>query len=225
MEQASEAIARTLGAVRCGATAASVALPGTGGPALALPGRRPRIHGDCPARLPLDREQEIHIRSALTLKCPIDLAVVGSDLRGEVARRLLASSEVGGEGVRSGHKSTYTSPHDDVSSDDGGPMTTKARLASSGVAAKETVDLKTRLRVAANLRYLKHRHEFTSDAAMGKRLGVSRGAVNRYLKGERTAGLDFLLLVHRRLHVSLDWLVDTDPAPEWFDPEYEGPSR
>jgi transcriptional regulator with XRE-family HTH domain len=87
------------------------------------------------------------------------------------------------------------------------------------------IDRETRLRIAANLRLLKWKLQFETDAAMAERLRVSRGVVNRALKGERTVGLDFLLKVHRNLNVSIDWLVGESPAEEWFDPEYEGPAR
>jgi transcriptional regulator with XRE-family HTH domain len=71
---------------------------------------------------------------------------------------------------------------------------------------------------------LMHMHSFATAAEMGRELGgISRSAMNRYLKGERTVGLDFVLRVHRELHVSLDWLVDRDPPQEWFDPDYSGP--
>jgi transcriptional regulator with XRE-family HTH domain len=89
------------------------------------------------------------------------------------------------------------------------------------VTTRPTIDLKTRERIAANLRKLKHEHRFRSDAAMAAELGMSRGALNRYLKGEQPVGLDVLLLVHRKLHVPLDWLCDRDPEPQWFDPEYD----
>jgi transcriptional regulator with XRE-family HTH domain len=92
------------------------------------------------------------------------------------------------------------------------------------VSPRPTIDLKTRERIAANLRLLKHQHRFDTDAAMAAELGMSRSALGRYLKGERTPGLDLCLLVHRRLGVSLDWLVDRDPPREWFDPDYEGPT-
>jgi transcriptional regulator with XRE-family HTH domain len=82
------------------------------------------------------------------------------------------------------------------------------------------IDRKTRLRIAANLRMLKHRFEFATDAAMAEKLDVSRGVVNRALKGERTVGLDFLLKVHRNLHASIDWLVDNEPAQDWYDPGF-----
>jgi transcriptional regulator with XRE-family HTH domain len=98
-------------------------------------------------------------------------------------------------------------------------MTTDTALASASMPPHE-IDIKTRQRIAANLRETKHRFRFDSDAAMGKALGLSRDVVNRALKGERTVGLDFLLRVHRRLHVSLDWLVGHEPAPEWYDPDH-----
>jgi transcriptional regulator with XRE-family HTH domain len=90
---------------------------------------------------------------------------------------------------------------------------------------KDTIDLETRQRIAANLRLLKHEQRFPSVSAMAAELGMSRSALNRYVKGERTAGLDVLLLVHRKLNVSLDWLVDRAPPKEWFDPAYEPPKR
>jgi transcriptional regulator with XRE-family HTH domain len=98
-------------------------------------------------------------------------------------------------------------------------MTTNVPLPFASVGTHE-IDLKTRQRVAAHLRMLRYRFRFESDAAMAERLDMSRGALNRYLKGERTAGLDVLLKVHRRLHVSLDYIVDEDPPSEWFDPGY-----
>lgn len=93
---------------------------------------------------------------------------------------------------------------------------------SRHVSPRETIDVKTRERIAANLRQLKHQHRFASVASMAGVLGMSRSALNRYLKGERNIGLDVLLLVHRELHASIDWMVDRDPEDErWFDPEYD----
>jgi transcriptional regulator with XRE-family HTH domain len=92
------------------------------------------------------------------------------------------------------------------------------------VTTRPSIDLKTRERIAANLRKLRWEHRYPSDAAMAADLGMSRQALNRYLKGEQVVGLDVLLLVHRKLHVPLDWLCDRDPEQEWFDPDYEGPA-
>ncbi len=72
------------------------------------------------------------------------------------------------------------------------------------------------------MRLLKWENRFESDAAMAAVLGMSRSALGRYLKGERTPGLDVLLLVHRKLNVSLDWLSDRDPPREWFSVDYAG---
>lgn len=101
-------------------------------------------------------------------------------------------------------------------------MTTDPALPSAPMPPHE-IDVKTRHRIAANLRATKWKFQFESDAAMGKALGLSRDVVNRALKGERTVGLDFLLRVHRRLHVSIDWLVSHEPGADWYDPEYQPP--
>lgn len=101
-------------------------------------------------------------------------------------------------------------------------MTTVAQVGSDPVPAYE-IDIKTRQRIAANLRLLRHQFRFQSDAAMAEALGLSRGVMNRALKGERTVGLEVVLKVHRGLHVSLDWLVDKDPPQQWFDPDYDPP--
>lgn len=101
-------------------------------------------------------------------------------------------------------------------------MTTAVDLASASMPPHD-IDQKTRQRIAANLRITKWKLQFESDAAMGAAMQLSRGAVNRALKGERTVGLDFLLRVHRKLHVSIDWLVDNEPDQRWYDPDYKPP--
>lgn len=89
------------------------------------------------------------------------------------------------------------------------------------MGTKATLDAKTRQRIAAHLRRLRHEREYDSDAAMARDAGVSRAAMSRALRGDRTVGLDFLLLVRSNLKVSIDMLVGTDPAPEWFNPDRE----
>jgi transcriptional regulator with XRE-family HTH domain len=76
------------------------------------------------------------------------------------------------------------------------------------LAPRETLDIPTRRRIATKLRELQRTHKFASASEMARVLGISRGAMTRYLNGERTVGLDVVLRVHRRLHVSVDWLVD-----------------
>lgn len=75
------------------------------------------------------------------------------------------------------------------------------------------------------MRLLKWEHRFKTDAAMAAVLGMSRSALGRYLKGERTPGLDVLLLVHRNLGSSMDWLCDRDPPKEWFDVDFDPPRK
>jgi transcriptional regulator with XRE-family HTH domain len=80
--------------------------------------------------------------------------------------------------------------------------------------------------MAANLRQLKWLRKYRSAASMAADVGISRGAMNRYLKGERTMGLDVLLLVHRNLGASMDWICDRDPDDKrWMDPAYKSPGE
>lgn len=75
------------------------------------------------------------------------------------------------------------------------------------------------------MRLLMWEHRFESVAAMADAVGMSRSALGRYLKGERTPGLDVLLLFHRKLGVQMDFLCDRDPPKEWADPDYAPPPR
>lgn len=84
------------------------------------------------------------------------------------------------------------------------------------MGTKADIDIKVRRRIAAHLRRVREESEFPSDAAMASAAGVSRSAMNRALKGERTVGLDFLLALHAHLELSIDMLVDQDPAAKWF---------
>lgn len=93
-------------------------------------------------------------------------------------------------------------------------MTTATRLASPAVPPKDSIDMKTRLRIAAKLRYLKWEGGFETNAEMADELGIHKTSMGRYLSGGRTVGLDVLLLVHRKLHVSIDWMVDRDPPAD-----------
>ena len=100
-------------------------------------------------------------------------------------------------------------------------MPTEVRGHSQPVAPREQLDQRTRQRIAANMRRLKWQWQFPSDAAMAKRCGISRDAINRALKGERTVGLDIVVKIHRALDCSLDWLVESDPDdPRWWNPGF-----
>lgn len=104
-------------------------------------------------------------------------------------------------------------------------MTTPRGLTYGTMGTKATLDAKTRQRIAAHLRRLQHERRYDSDAAMARDAGVSRAAMSRALRGERTVGLDFLLLVRSNLHVSIDMLVGTEPEAKWYAPDYKPPKR
>ncbi len=95
--------------------------------------------------------------------------------------------------------------------------------------SRSTIDVKTRRYMAAKLRYLQHKHEFRTNAAMAEAVGISASALGRYLREERTIGLDVALLIHRNLGVSLDWLVDTRSSTladeAWLNPAYKPGGR
>lgn len=105
----------------------------------------------------------------------------------------------------------------------GSPVATSGRLGSRAVPTRDSIDMQTRLRIAAKLRYLMWEGEFDTAAALARELGVHRKTMGKYLKGDRTVGLDVLLKIHRELGVSIDWMVDRDPPQEWFDPDFVPP--
>jgi len=179
------------------------------------PAVRPGTGWDSTLRSPFDLRREIDAGPTLTPECAIDLAPVRLDGDGEVPRGDLVFGEEGGEGRgasthawafcrRQTTKSSGPSPGDD------------APYGIVPTMPAHEIDRKTRLRIAANLRELKHRFGFRSDAAMGRKIGLGRDAVNRALKGEKTVGLDFVLADHRKLHVSLDWLVENEADEKWY---------
>lgn len=105
-------------------------------------------------------------------------------------------------------------------------MTTRDPLACRHMGTKAEIDIKVRRRIAAHLRRVREEGGYESDAAMAREAGLSRAAMNRALKGERTVGLDFLLAVHQRLGVSIDLLVDDDPPARFFvEPQERKPKR
>ena len=86
---------------------------------------------------------------------------------------------------------------------------------SCTVMGKKSLDPEVRGRVAAWLRYfrdVKYAHEYkTNDDFARRGLGLSPPTVANIINGKRTAGLDVVLQIHRRFHVSADTLLDTNP--------------
>jgi transcriptional regulator with XRE-family HTH domain len=74
------------------------------------------------------------------------------------------------------------------------------------------MDPETRERIRAWLRFYMDARSWTHER-MATELGVSHVTITNVLNGTRTAGLDLLIRMHRRLHRSADDLLDTDPPP------------
>lgn len=54
-------------------------------------------------------------------------------------------------------------------------------------------------------------HGVPSIRGMARRLGLSGPTVTNALNKESGIGLDFLVALHRKFHVSADVLLDSDP--------------
>lgn len=97
--------------------------------------------------------------------------------------------------------------------------------AGRSMPTRESVDMKTRLRMAGNLRRLYDERRFPSVRAMAARIGVHWTTLYKYMRGEQTIGMDVALKVHRALGVSLDWFVDEDPPEKYFRPLFGDDER
>jgi transcriptional regulator with XRE-family HTH domain len=71
----------------------------------------------------------------------------------------------------------------------------------------------SRIRIAAWLRYYreKYSHQYPTHESFARALGVSQTTVVNILNGRRTPGLDILVELHHRFHVSADTIINTDP--------------
>jgi transcriptional regulator with XRE-family HTH domain len=72
------------------------------------------------------------------------------------------------------------------------------------------MDSATRERIRAWLRHYSEARDWTNER-LAEELGVSEPTVTNILNGKRSAGLDVVIKMHRRLHRSADDLLDTDP--------------
>lgn len=82
----------------------------------------------------------------------------------------------------------------------------------------ESLDVKTRLRIAAYLRMKLRELAPMNQRALAEILGINEGALGRVLKYSTPVGLDLVLAIHRKLHVDANRLLDVDPAKEFFTP-------
>lgn len=78
------------------------------------------------------------------------------------------------------------------------------------MASRETVDLETRARIRAWLKWKMEANNLNISAT-AELMGVSAAAVSRVADGQRAPGLDFVLRMYRRLHIPMEQLVDSWP--------------
>ena len=77
----------------------------------------------------------------------------------------------------------------------------------------QDVDGTTRTRIRAWLAYYKARRGWTNEK-LAKELDLATPTITNILNDERSAGLDVVIKMHRRLHKSADDLLDTDPPSD-----------
>lgn len=77
----------------------------------------------------------------------------------------------------------------------------------------QDVDSTTRGRVRAWLAYYKARRGWTNER-LAKELELAEPTVTNILNDKRSAGLDVVIKMHRRLHKSADDILDTDPPAD-----------
>lgn len=78
--------------------------------------------------------------------------------------------------------------------------------------AVKDMDQVARERLRAWLRHYKVKRGWTNER-LASELDVSEPTITNVLNGRRSAGLDLLIKMHRRLHRSADDFIDGDPPP------------
>ena len=75
------------------------------------------------------------------------------------------------------------------------------------------MDSTTRGRVRAWLAYYKTRRGWTNER-LATELELAEPTITNILNDKRSAGLDVVIKMHRRLHKSADDILDTDPPKD-----------
>jgi transcriptional regulator with XRE-family HTH domain len=93
------------------------------------------------------------------------------------------------------------------------------------VPRAEDMDKELRARIRAWLRHYRQTRYATNEL-LADALGLAEPTITNVLNGRRSAGLDLVYAMHKRLGRSLDQLMD-DPAPEEKEqapPQSQAPS-
>lgn len=84
------------------------------------------------------------------------------------------------------------------------------------VMAQSKTDKRTRWRIAAHIRRVMHEREWKA-ADVCRATGVAASNLSKLLAGEDDRiGLDFVLALHRGLHIDANVLLDHDPPHRFF---------
>lgn len=91
--------------------------------------------------------------------------------------------------------------------------------------ATKTIDRRTRWRIAAHVRKVMEERDI-SQADLARTTGVDAGNLSKLLRGvDDRIGLEFVLALHRKLHIDANVLLDHDPPRKFFlDGQLSGPS-
>lgn len=73
------------------------------------------------------------------------------------------------------------------------------------------IDQETRDRIRAWISYEMKRRDIESIREFAEKLGVNHAYLSRIISGQQTAGLELVLRMHRKLHMSADVILDDDP--------------
>lgn len=87
---------------------------------------------------------------------------------------------------------------------------------SGVVVGKKKTDMLLRERLCAWLVYYMDEFgiSFDNQGEFADKLGFARPSLSQYLNKRRTMGLDNFVRMHRKLHVSADVLLGSDPPPK-----------
>ena len=191
---------------------------------------QPDGRGDGPACGDLDSECAVEVRATTAVDPLRDLDAVDSRQPSESRLRQPMRVEVGGKRVsgRDSHVDALTCVKDTRNAffTDSDSDTPASARRGARVGAKKT-DVALRERLSRWLRYYQDRygHEYETQGAFASALGTSGPAISQILSGKRTMGLDLLVSLHRRLHVSIDVMIATDPPRTRPSPDSASPRR
>ncbi len=74
-----------------------------------------------------------------------------------------------------------------------------------------TIDQKVRDRIRAWIVHEMQRRGIESIRELANKIEVNHAYLSRVMAGDQTAGLELVLRLHNRLHISIDAMVDQDP--------------